>query len=101
MAKVAKIKLNSAGVRRLLKSKEMQAICTEHAEEIAARCGEGYAVDSMQKETDVNGFRWLDYDSDLWMTLDPGDNVLRLTADEGRENLTATVTAPKGVAAGV
>lgn len=32
--------------------------------------------------TDVNGFRWLDYDSDLWMTLDPGDNVLRLTADE-------------------
>ena len=35
MAKV-KIKLNSAGVRRLLKSKEMQAICTEHAEEIAA-----------------------------------------------------------------
>ena len=50
MAKV-KIKLNSAGVRRLLKSKEMQAICTEHAEEIAARCGAGYAVDSMQKET--------------------------------------------------
>ena len=29
----------------------MQAICTEHAEEIAARCGEGYAVDSVQKET--------------------------------------------------
>ena len=51
MAKVAKIKLNRAGVRRLLKSKEMQAICTEPAEEIAARCGEGYAVDSMQKET--------------------------------------------------
>ena len=51
MAKVAKIKLNRAGVRRLLKSKEMQAICTEHAEEIAARCGAGYAVDSMQKET--------------------------------------------------
>lgn len=51
MAKVAKIKLNRAGVRQLLKSKEMQAICTEHAEEIAARCGAGYAVDSMQKET--------------------------------------------------
>ena len=39
MAKIVKIKLNSAGVRRLLKSAEMQAICTEHAEEIAARCG--------------------------------------------------------------
>ena len=51
MAKIAKIKLNSAGVRRLLKSAEMQAICTEHAEEIAARCGAGYAVDSVQKET--------------------------------------------------
>ena len=31
MTKVT-IKLNSAGVRRLLKSKEMQTICTEHAE---------------------------------------------------------------------
>ena len=51
--------------------------------------------------TEVNGFRWLDYDSDLWMTLAPGSNVLRLTADEGRENLTATIHAPKGVAAGV
>lgn len=51
--------------------------------------------------TEVNGFRWLDYDSDLWMTLAPGANVLRLTADEGRENLTATIHAPKGVAAGV
>lgn len=51
--------------------------------------------------TEVNGFRWLDYDSDLWMTLAPGENVLRLTADEGRENLTAVITAPKGVAAGV
>ena len=51
MAKILRIKLKSAGVRQLLKSKEMQSICTEHAEEIAARCGEGYAVDSMQKET--------------------------------------------------
>lgn len=48
-----------------------------------------------------NGFRWLDYDSDLWMKLAPGDNVLRLTAEDGRENMTATVTAPKGVASGV
>ena len=51
--------------------------------------------------TEVNGVRWLDYDSDLWMTLAPGANVLRLTADEGRENLTVTIHAPKGVAAGV
>ena len=51
--------------------------------------------------TEENGFRLLDIDSDLWMQLAPGDNVLRMTADEGRENLTATVTAPKGVASGV
>lgn len=43
----------------------------------------------------------LDIDSDLWMMLAPGDNVLRMTADEGNENLTAIVTAPKGVASGV
>ena len=48
-----------------------------------------------------NGFRLLDIDSDLWMTLLPGDNILRLTADEGRENLTAVIVAPKGVASGV
>ena len=48
-----------------------------------------------------NGFRLLDIDSDLWMMLAPGDNVLRMTADEGNENLTAIVTAPKGVASGV
>lgn len=48
-----------------------------------------------------NGFRLLDIDSDLWMMLTPGDNVLRMTSDEGNENLTAIVTAPKGVASGV
>lgn len=48
-----------------------------------------------------NGFRLLDIDSDLWMTLAPGDNILRMTAEGGRENLTAYVTAPKGVTSGV
>lgn len=48
-----------------------------------------------------NGFRLLDIDSDLWMTLAPGDNVLRMTADEGRENLTVSISAPKGVASSV
>lgn len=51
--------------------------------------------------TAQDGFRWMDIDTDWWMTLSPGDNVLRLTADEGRENMTATITAPKGVASGV
>ena len=51
MAKIAKIKLNRAGVRKLLRSSEMQAICTEHAEEIAARCGAGYATDAVTMPT--------------------------------------------------
>lgn len=56
-----------------------------------------YAADG----TAQNGFYLLDMDSDLWMCLDPGENVLRLTADEGRENLTAIIAAPKGVASNV
>lgn len=44
-----------------------------------------------------NAFRHLDPDSDLWMTLQPGENVLRLTADDGRSNLHAAIIAPKGV----
>lgn len=51
MAKVLRVKLNSAGVRQLLRSKEMQTICTEHAQQIAARCGNGYSTDSAVKET--------------------------------------------------
>lgn len=51
--------------------------------------------------TSQDGFRFMDADTDWWMTLSPGANVLRLTAEEGRENLTATITAPKGVASGV
>lgn len=56
-----------------------------------------YAADG----TAENAFRLLDVDSDLWMVLRPGDNILRLTAEEGRESLTATIQAPKGVASGV
>ena len=51
--------------------------------------------------TQEDGFRYMDVDTDWWMTLEPGDNVLRLTADSGRENLTVTIAAPKGVASNV
>lgn len=43
MSKV-KFKLNSAGVRELLKSEKIQEACREKANEALARCGEGYAV---------------------------------------------------------
>lgn len=42
MNNTVKIKLNRAGVRKLLKSKEMQGVLAERAAEIAARCGDGY-----------------------------------------------------------
>ena len=44
MSKV-KIELNSAGIRELLRSEEMQALLGERAEEIAGRCGAGYSSD--------------------------------------------------------
>lgn len=43
MAKV-EVELNSEGVRDLLRSPEMAAICKSHAMEIARRTGSGYSV---------------------------------------------------------
>lgn len=40
-----KIVLNSAGVRALLQSQEMQTMLSERAQEIAARAGSGYETD--------------------------------------------------------
>ena len=82
------IRLNKemqAGDRAVISTAENNRGCTYYA-------ADGTAQD---------GFRWMDIDTDWWMTLSPGDNVLRMTADEGRENMTATITAPKGVASGV
>lgn len=45
MSKV-EIVLNSAGIREMLRSAEMQALLGEKAAEIAGRCGEGYASDT-------------------------------------------------------
>ncbi len=45
MSKV-KIELNSAGIREMLRSEEMQALLGERAEEIAGRCGAGYSSDT-------------------------------------------------------
>ena len=51
--------------------------------------------------TETNAFADLDINSDLEMTLKPGSNILRFTADSGRDNVTATVKAPSGVASNV
>lgn len=53
MAKT-KIKLNRAGVRELLKSSEMLAVCEEKAASIRNRCGDGYETNSFVGKNRVN-----------------------------------------------
>lgn len=53
MAKT-KIVLNTAGVRELLQSDEMKAICEEHANRALTKLGNGYQVTTMTGKTRVN-----------------------------------------------
>lgn len=48
------IVLNSAGVREMLQSPEMQSLLLERANEIAARAGEGYTTDVFVGKTRAN-----------------------------------------------
>lgn len=45
MGKV-KVSLNSAGVRELLLSDEVMSACTEQAEKISAKAGEGFGINT-------------------------------------------------------
>ena len=54
MANKVRIELNSEGVRELLKSPEMAAICRSHADRIAARAGTGYEVTTYTGKNRVN-----------------------------------------------
>lgn len=53
MAKT-KVVLNRSGVRELLQSDEMKAICEEHANRALGRLGQGYTVTTMTGKTRVN-----------------------------------------------
>lgn len=48
------IKLNSSGVRELLRSREMKAICEEQANNAVGRLGPGYTVTTMTGKNRVN-----------------------------------------------
>lgn len=48
------VKLNTAGVRQLLKSEEMKNICAEQASNILQRVGDGYELDTYTGQTRVN-----------------------------------------------
>lgn len=53
MSKV-KVKLNSKGVRNLMKSQEMMNICTHLAYQAQGKLGDGYKVTYMTGKTRVN-----------------------------------------------
>lgn len=49
-----KVVLNTSGVRGLLKSQEMQAVCVQHANKALSKLGDGYEVTSMLGENRCN-----------------------------------------------
>lgn len=51
--------------------------------------------------TTENGFAMLSVDSDLGMALQPGDNLLRIDAEAGRQALGVRLLAPREVRSGV
>ncbi len=54
MSDKIRVELNSEGVRELLRSPEMAAICQEQARMIANRAGEGYSVSTYTGASRVN-----------------------------------------------
>lgn len=53
MAKV-EVKLNSEGVRQMLRSEEMKAICRELASGISGRVGDGFEITTFTGKNRVN-----------------------------------------------
>ncbi len=52
MAQKVRIELNQAAIRQqLLKSPATEAMCKKYAEEIAARCGDGYETKTYKTPT--------------------------------------------------
>lgn len=47
-------KLDKAGVRELLRSPQMMAVCKEHAQAVQGRCGDGYEVTTHTGKNRVN-----------------------------------------------
>ena len=51
---MARIELNSEGVKSLLRSPEMMNVCKEYADNAQARLGDGYEVTTYTGKTRVN-----------------------------------------------
>jgi hypothetical protein len=50
----SEIELNSAGVRELLKSKEIRSICKEYADKAVRKLGDGYSANVYDGSNRVN-----------------------------------------------
>ena len=48
------VKLNRAGVRELLRSDEMEAVCMEHAQKTVNSLGDGYSANSYKGKNRAN-----------------------------------------------
>ncbi|MDD2956452.1 MAG: phage tail family protein [Oscillospiraceae bacterium] len=55
----------------------------------------------IQNGSESNAFRLISVDSNMGMTLSPGDNILRYGADDNPSGLRVFITLPKGVRSGV
>lgn len=60
MAKNIKVKLNSKGVRGLLKSEETQGILKDYGANVQSRAGTGYKMDSYVGRNRANSMVWAD-----------------------------------------
>lgn len=54
MAKSVKFVLNRAGVRELMKSDEMEAVCQEYADRALQQLGDGYTTSAFKGRNRVN-----------------------------------------------
>lgn len=52
--RVEKIELNDEGIQELMKSSEMQKICSEYASQAVGSLGSGYAYDTLVGKTRCN-----------------------------------------------
>ncbi|NCC07075.1 MAG: hypothetical protein EOM30_03270 [Clostridia bacterium] len=54
MSNKIRVEINRAGVRELLRSQEISAICEARAQAISARCGRGYEVSTYTGKNRAN-----------------------------------------------
>lgn len=60
MANKLTVKLNTEGVREMLRSEEMKGICEGYASAILQRCGSGYDMDTYTGTNRVNAMVFAD-----------------------------------------